>query len=233
VTLVHIRPDGQGLESVVQEERVAVVEPRAEGRRERKKREVELRIREAALELFQEQGYAATTVEQIAERADVAKGTVFNYFPRKESLLAIVAEQSLVELYRAVGPRERLIPGGEAALRRLFMHGAETALRDPEFSRTMMSESMRAFWERTEEGRVEVEFRTLLEAIIAHAQERNEFRRDMDPRSAAALLEAAYFATLVGWLKRAGSGRPLSEELEMKFDIIFRGMRSGEAREDG
>lgn len=57
------------------------------GRPERKKQEVEQRIREAALALFREKGYEATTVEEIAERADVAKGTFFNYFPRMDGLL--------------------------------------------------------------------------------------------------------------------------------------------------
>ncbi|HWV57404.1 MAG TPA: TetR/AcrR family transcriptional regulator [Longimicrobiales bacterium] len=206
-----------------------VAEPQAEGRRERKKREVELRIRESALALFREQGYAATTVEQIAERADVAKGTVFNYFPRKESLLAIVAEELMAEIYEALGPRDALVTGGEAALRRIYMHCAQEALRDPEFSRTMMSESMRAFWEQQEEGRIAAEFRELLTDVITSAQDRGEFRRSADPYAAGRLLEAAYFATLVEWLKRGGSGRPLAEELDLKFDIIFAGLRSGEA----
>jgi TetR/AcrR family transcriptional regulator, cholesterol catabolism regulator len=61
------------------------------GRRERKKLAVERRIREAALELFREKGYEAATVEEIAERADVAKGTFFNYFPRKDTLLEALA----------------------------------------------------------------------------------------------------------------------------------------------
>ena len=53
------------------------------GRRERKKLETRQRISTAAFALFVERGYEATTVEAIAERADVAKGTVFNYFPQK------------------------------------------------------------------------------------------------------------------------------------------------------
>lgn len=206
-----------------------VAEPRTESRRERRKREIERRIREAALALFREQGYEATTVEQIAERADVAKGTVFNYFPRKEALLAIVAEELLAQIYETLGPRETLVEGGEGAIRGIFQYGAREALRDPEFSRTMMSESMRAFWEREEEGRVEAEFRELLTDIIVQAQERGEFRRGVDPRAAIGLLEAAYFATLVEWLRTRGAGRPLAAELDAIFDIIFEGLRSGEA----
>jgi AcrR family transcriptional regulator len=56
-------------------------------RRERKKQETRQGLLEAALALFREHGYDEATVEEITERADVAKGTFFNYFPSKEALL--------------------------------------------------------------------------------------------------------------------------------------------------
>ncbi|MEV7770076.1 TetR family transcriptional regulator [Kitasatospora sp. NPDC086791] len=57
------------------------------GMRDRKKARTRDSIRTAALDLFEEQGYERTTVDQICRRADVAHRTFFRYYPAKEALL--------------------------------------------------------------------------------------------------------------------------------------------------
>lgn len=58
-----------------------------EGLRERKKQRTRETIVTVALELFAEHGYQQTTVADIAEAAEVSKGTVFAYFPTKEDIV--------------------------------------------------------------------------------------------------------------------------------------------------
>jgi AcrR family transcriptional regulator len=61
--------------------------PTTAGLRERKKARTRASLREHALRLFREQGYQATTVEQIAAAAEVSPSTFFRYFPTKEDLV--------------------------------------------------------------------------------------------------------------------------------------------------
>lgn len=55
--------------------------------RERKKTQTRLAIRQQAFRLFDEQGYCNTTIDQIAEAADVSPRTLYRYFGVKEALL--------------------------------------------------------------------------------------------------------------------------------------------------
>lgn len=57
------------------------------GLRERKKAKTFTAIQQQALRLFRERGYTATTIEQVAEAAEVSPSTVFRYFPTKEALV--------------------------------------------------------------------------------------------------------------------------------------------------
>src|ERR1700749_23939 len=66
----------------------------------------------AAVDLFTEQGYDATTVAQIAERAGVTKSTFFRHFPDKRELL--VAGQETLSRLLAEGIAEA--PGGASPL---------------------------------------------------------------------------------------------------------------------
>ncbi|MHC5108889.1 MAG: TetR/AcrR family transcriptional regulator [Planctomycetota bacterium] len=67
-------------------------------RRERRRIEQRRRIKQAAIGLFIERGYAEVTVESITTAADVAKGTFFNYFPTKADVLIAFWEEMLGEV---------------------------------------------------------------------------------------------------------------------------------------
>ena len=94
----------------------------------------------AAVELFAKQGFAATEVQQIADRAGVGKGTVYRHFINKEKLFLAAADLGLRQLKAAIGessadiasPIERLKVGVGAFLQFFRTH--------PEFVELMIQE---------------------------------------------------------------------------------------------
>ena len=69
--------------------------PDARARRSRRKDERPGELLAAALDLFVEKGFAATRVEEVAQRAGVSKGTLFLYFPSKEDLFKAVVRKNI------------------------------------------------------------------------------------------------------------------------------------------
>lgn len=63
-------------------------------RTERKKEAIKQKIVATAMQLFKEQGVDATTMEQIAREVDIAKGTLYNYFPVKEAIISEYIQQT-------------------------------------------------------------------------------------------------------------------------------------------
>ena len=74
--------------------------------RERKKTQTRLAIRREAFRLFETQGYANTTIDQIAEAADVSPRTFYRYFGVKEALLLSDDHSSPIVEAFAGAPRE-------------------------------------------------------------------------------------------------------------------------------
>ena len=92
--------------------------PSALGLRERKKLKTRAAIREHALRLIRAQGYAATTVEQIAAAAEVSPSTFFRYFPTKEdAVLYDPYDPLLADAFRAQPPELRPVPALRGAVR--------------------------------------------------------------------------------------------------------------------
>jgi AcrR family transcriptional regulator len=101
----------------------------SDGLRERKKARTRASIREHALRLFREQGYQATTVEQIAAAAEVSQSTFFRYFPTKEDV--VLQDDMDVRMIAALDeqpPGLRPVAAVRAATRQLLASYTEADL---------------------------------------------------------------------------------------------------------
>ena len=87
------------------------------GLRQRKKLRTRAAIQAAALRLFLDKGYEKTTTGEIARAADVSAGTLFNYFPTKESLLADEFDPIFIRHLRGRSPDEPIFTAVRGAMR--------------------------------------------------------------------------------------------------------------------
>ena len=201
--------------------------PPEPSRRERKKREAQQKIYQAAIELFLEQGFEETTVDQIAQRADVGKGTVFNYFPRKTLFLAALADDWMSHLLEKMGPVKRWKGSTREQLERVFLSLADLSVQNRALSRLSYFEHLRSIPEqRPWDERHVREFQAITRAVLRRGQVSGDVRPDLNPEHAATLIESTFFLTLVHWLRDGGSANALREEISAKLDIIIDGIAS-------
>ncbi|HWP49791.1 MAG TPA: TetR/AcrR family transcriptional regulator [Candidatus Limnocylindrales bacterium] len=194
-------------------------------RRERKKIETKEKIFKAALSLFLEKGFENTTVEEITEKADVGKGTFFNYFPRKESILIYLGErrmEAIQEAFRETISEDLTI---EAILKRIFEILAQENLKEKPLVKWIVMQSFKARKSVKEEVKEQQHyFRSLLEHLIDKGQRRGEIRREFKALKLAEILEGIYFSSVFKWLESEKEDSLAGDLLE-KIEIIFEGIR--------
>ncbi|MEG3631629.1 TetR/AcrR family transcriptional regulator [Streptomyces poriticola] len=198
-------------------------EPAPLGRRERSKQRIRDRIYTSALTLIAEQGYDRTTVDQIAEHADVARGTFFNYFQRKEDLVTAWAQARQRRLEACM--EESMLAredGVTVHLERCMLALAEFNETEREITSAMLQAWVKAGRPLLEEpyaGRV---FATMIEA----GRERGEIAVDIDPLRAGNILRDSYLGLLYRWSQSPEPRVPLHIELREVLRIVLNGILS-------
>src|ERR1700761_5671264 len=91
-----------------------------EGRRTRKARETRERIAQAAVRLFLKDGFERTTLDAIAEAADISRRTFFHYFESKEAILQAVEDGAEASFRQALANTPASLTPIEAVQRALL-----------------------------------------------------------------------------------------------------------------
>jgi AcrR family transcriptional regulator len=193
-------------------------------RRERKKDETRHRIFHAAIDLFREKGFEQTTVDDITEKADVAKGTFFNYFRRKEVVLAFLSETRLQAIEEDAGAILAESRPAREKLMDLYTTAASAYEEDRELSRYVLIELMTRMFSPTEE--VVVRWHEQIVRLVTQGQENGELRRDLAPPRVEAVLTSLYYATLYEWVCCVPEAFSLLEELRARLTLAMEGIAS-------
>jgi AcrR family transcriptional regulator len=121
------------------------------GLRERKKARTRLAVQQQALRLFRDQGYAETSVEQIAEAAEISPSTFFRYFPTKaDVVLTEFMDSQIIELVAKAPAELDLVGAVRHALRKAF-----AALSDEQVALEMERNALIATVPELQRGMIE------------------------------------------------------------------------------
>jgi AcrR family transcriptional regulator len=154
------------------------------------------RLVEAASAVFAEKGYASTRVADIAERAGVGKGTVYEYFSSKEELLFAVFEMTNAEISRRMDATLAGDGSTEEQLHNLLRLGAEVITEQIEMQPVILD-----FWAASRGKNFEEAYRTavvssytlfrkLVADFIRAGQQQGEFTTTIDADALAATIVA-------------------------------------------
>ncbi len=186
-------------------------------RRERKKYETRHSLMEAALHLFAERGYDATTVKDITDAVGVAKGTFFNYFQTKEAVLPAIAAHRLEQLEEALTP-ERGAPASPVERIKLALR---LVAEDPLCERQLAQRLFAAIMRRRELSPGHA-LRDLLADQVRQAQAAGEIRHDLDPLYLAGAVRSLFFQQLVMW-HHGHRPAPLPTLIDASVDLLMEG----------
>jgi AcrR family transcriptional regulator len=194
-------------------------------RRERSKADKMRRILAAGEKLFSKQGFDGTTVQQIADEADVAVGTLFLYISDKsELLLRLFHYTTDLELGQAV----RRMKAG-----RKFLPAVRRFLEDLILPYEKDRELAKVFWReflfhkgevRAELDKQASEILRALAEVIAIAQKRGEIDQRVDPAVGALQLYAIFHATLAFHLADCLPDRSPTHTLNALLQSAWLGM---------
>jgi TetR/AcrR family transcriptional regulator, cholesterol catabolism regulator len=174
------------------------------------------RILDATMALASKGGFDAVQMRTVAERADVALGTLYRYFPSKIHLLVTALTR---ELSRTLDRLQRTrVPGDTPAARTLFvLHRITRALqRDSQLTEAMTRAFMFADTSVAAEA---TEVSRLLERMLTYAMADGE--PSEREKAIAQVIRDVWMSNLVAWVTRRASAEDVTSRLELTVGLLL------------
>jgi AcrR family transcriptional regulator len=178
--------------------------PEVDGRRARRVREVRERILAAAVALFDEQGFDATKVTDICDRADVANKTFFNHFATKGDLLRAIASISLEEFLAKIEAARKRPGGTRERLHALLGQIADDALAAGPMHRELLAEIIHVAHESGTEGEQARRLHDAFRAIVRDGRAAGDVATSHSLEIQTDLLLGAFYALMFNWANLDG-----------------------------
>lgn len=193
-------------------------------RRQRKREQAANHLAATAFRLFETHGYESVAMEQIAAEADVAKGTLYNYFPVKEALLAHQFREEIATGMSGLAPLLAQQPDFRTRMQNLLKASAQwnesRRAYLPPYLRYRMTEIGVAPDEAASNAQSGVH--RILEALFRSAQEHGEVRTDLAAEALAWNFEFMCMGAVLVWLRLPQDS--LEQRFLLALEVLLRGI---------
>ncbi len=200
-------------------------------RTEKRKQRTRLKIIRVAIELIQRQGFQATTMDQIATEADIARKTLYNHFPVKEAIVDTYVRNQSMELANTT--RQHLDHHPDTAAR--LLAALDTAYawveNHPEFTGICLGYRMKNVWQGNRSEHKETGTQGLMTEIIRRGQEAGEIRTDIPVKLLVMQIDMLRSSIVMKWL-RDREKVELRKEISMIVDLFLHGAAGRPALSD-
>lgn len=187
------------------------------GRRERKRLLMLEQIRLTAATLFEEYGYEAITMEQIADRADIAKRTLYKHFPSKEAVLAFHVDTQLKQDLAYLQHEVAQCPTFQAQALCILRASADWCTEHPEFLRAYLRHQLLMTGTSSKDS----DITRTWQGLIALAQDSGELNPSLNPEQLAHWFHHLYFGAMLRWLNQPELS--LLQEFEAMTQLFLHG----------
>lgn len=165
-------------------------------RRELNKLKCRTRILKASRKLFSAKGYENTTIEDVAEYAEISKATLYNYFPNKESLLIGIAEEELERVRHFISHDLKTVSSAAEKIRRVLEVFILDAIPYINLSRKITYLNS---CETSPLYATRMDMIAIFLELVLEAQKQEDFRSDLSPDDIADTIMSIYLMAQFQW----------------------------------
>jgi AcrR family transcriptional regulator len=178
-------------------------------------------------EMLAEVGYSATTMRGLAQRANVAPGTLYNLYKSKDALVFAAVEDLLDEL------AQRAIKSSAEGIERILVQAEESAasiMNGPQYAEAMSRALFTSERDDLLTKRLYARGTPMLERQIRIAIERGQLREDVDPAVLARQITASTWGIIMAWVMGTVPIEDFRTELLRAHIMILLSAASGEGK---
>jgi TetR/AcrR family fatty acid metabolism transcriptional regulator len=187
----------------------------------------------AAIEVFSRNGFQDATISEIAQKANVAEGTIYQYFKNKEDLFFSIPIDKTKEFYSELELHLQGIHGAENKIRKFVWYYLYHLQENPEYARALMLE-MRVNRNFANAKAFEA-YRPLTHKIleiIKEGQEEGFVRKDVSKYMVRHLILGLLEHIITRWLLKGEKGDML-DQYDEALELLIQGIRQPEEGKQG